>query len=155
MKGHSDILAKLNELLTHELSSADLYLAFSRALQRKGYTKLYERLAHEAEDEMRHAQMLTERILLLEGTPDVITRLEEKPATDPKGILEMALRYELDVAKMLNETIALCDQHRDAGTRTILEVLLKDTEEDHIDYLEAQLHLIGEVGLENYLAKQL
>ena len=155
MKGHSDILAKLDELLTHELSSADLYLAYSRTLQRKGYTKLYERLAHEADDEMRHAHLLTERILLLEGTPDVLSRFEATPATDPKGILEQALRYELEVARMLNEAIALCDQHDDAGTRTILEQLLKDTEEDHIDYLEAQLHLVAEVGLENYLAQQL
>jgi bacterioferritin len=155
MKGHSEILAELNGLLTAELTAADLYLVFSRTLQRKGYTKLHERLAHEADDEMRHAQMLTERILLLEGTPDVLSRLKAEPPTDPKGILRVSLEYELDVAERLNRTIALCEEHRDSGTRKLLEELLRDTEEDHIDWLESQLHLIEQIGLENYLAQQL
>ncbi len=155
MKGDPDVIAKLDELLTHELTSADLYLYFAGQLGRQGYGKLHARLAHEAEDELLHAKRLVARILLLEGEPDVLSRVKRPAPTDPKGILEASLAYELEVAKLLNDAIRVCDDKRDAGSRKILEDLLRDTEDDHIDWLEAQLHQIGEIGLELYLGEQL
>lgn len=155
MKGAPDVIAKLDELLTHELTSADLYLYFAGQLGRQGYAKLHARLAHEAEDELLHAKRLVDRILLLEGEPDVLSRAKRPAPSDPKGILEASLAYELEVATLLNEAIRVCDDEGDAGSRKILEDLLRDTEDDHIDWLEAQLHQIGEVGLELYLGEQL
>lgn len=155
MKGDPDVIAKLDELLTHELTSADLYLYFSRHLRDQGYAKLHARFAHEAEDEQGHANRLVERILLLDGEPDVLARAKRPTPKDPKGILEASLAYELEVAKLLNDGIRLCADRGDAGSRLILEDLLRDTEDDHIDWLEAQLHMIGEIGLELYLGEQL
>ncbi|MCA9607475.1 MAG: bacterioferritin [Myxococcales bacterium] len=154
MKGDPDVIAKLDEILTHELTSADLYLYFSRHLQDQGYTKLHARLAHEAQDEQLHAQRIVERILLLDGEPDVLARAKKPTPRDPKGILEASLDYELEVAELLNDGIRLCTERGDAGSRLILEDLLRDTEDDHIDWLEAQLHVIGEIGLELYLGEQ-
>jgi len=155
MNGDSDVIAKLDEILTHELTSADRYLLFSRRLRDQGYAKLHARLAHEAEDEQRHAQRLVERILLLDGDPDVLSRARKGAPKDPHGILADSLAYEIEIAKLLNEGIRLCDERGDAGSRQILEELLRDTEDDHIDWLEAQLHLIGEIGIELYLSGQL
>jgi bacterioferritin len=155
MKGHPDVLSALNELLTHDLTAADLYLAFARTLHRQGYGKLVTRLTHEAEEERLHAERLIQRILLLEGTPDVLSRLTVQPPTDAVDMLRVSLEYEVEVAKRLNRTIALCDQHGDAGTRTLLQELLRDTEEDHIDWLETQLELVAALGEALYLAQQL
>jgi len=155
MKGDPDVIAKLNEVLTHELTSADLYLFFSRHLRDQGYRKIADRLAHEAKDEMTHAERVTERIIFLEGEPDVLTRASKPTPSDPKGILEMSLEYEVEVAKLLNDAIELCDAKKDANSRRLLEDLLRDTEDDHVDWLEAQLHQIGEIGLERYLLAQL
>ncbi len=155
MHGQPDIIAKLNELLTAELTAADLYLLFSRRFQRQGYTRLHERLAHEATDELRHAEKLTERILLLEGTPDVLSRLSVEPPSEPKEVLQLSLQFEHDVVSNLNEVIALCEEHGDAGTRAILEELLQETENDHVFWLESQLALIAQVGLNAYLGEQL
>lgn len=154
MKGDPDVLARLDDLLTDELTSADLYLYFSRHLRDQGYVRLYERLAHEADDEMLHAKQLVERIILLGGDPNVLRRRDKPTPKDPKAILEESLEYELEVAKKLNEAIRVCDEKGDAGSRMILDQLLSDTEDDHVDWLEAQLHLIEQIGLEAYLAEQ-
>lgn len=155
MKGHPDVLDRLGELLTADLTAADLYLVFSRRMRRQGYPALDTRLAHEAAHERHHAQLLLERILLLEGTPDVLSRLTVDPVpSDPRGVLQTSLDYELDVARRLNEAVEVCVRHRDAGSRRLLEQLLRDTEDDHVDWLETQLHLIEEIGLEEYLAQQ-
>ena len=155
MKGDPDIIAKLGEILTDELTSANMYLYFSRRLADQGYGRLYARLAHEAEDEMRHAQMVVERIVLLGGEPNVLRRKDKATPQDAKGMLQASLDYEYEVSKTLNDAIALCDERKDAGSRQILDQLLRDTEEDHIDWLESQLFLIEQVGLERYLAQQM
>lgn len=154
MKGDPDVIRMLDGLLAHELTSADLYLYFSRQLKRQGWLKLHARLAHEADDELLHAKRLVERILLLDGEPNVLARANKATPKEPRAILEASLAYELEVAAMLNAGIRLCADRGDAVSRKILEDLLRDTEDDHIDWLEAQLHAIGEIGLELYLAEQ-
>jgi len=98
-------------------------------LENWGYQKLYERISHESDDERGHVAKLVQRILLLEGEPDVAARSELKIGTNPKQILENDLALEL--AKDLNEAIALCRDQGDNGTREMLEELLNDTERDH------------------------
>lgn len=155
MKGDSDIIDCLNALLTHELTAVDQYFVQARMLEDWGFTKLYERIAHETDDERGHADRLVKRILFLEGQPDVASRSALKIGSSPKEILANDLEYELVVAGALNEAIALCRDKGDNGTRQMLEELLRDTEEDHILWLEQQLELIDKVGLKKYLSEQL
>lgn len=155
MQGDSDVIDSLNALLTKELSAVDVYLVQGAMLDDWGYTKLHERIAHEADDERMHVLKLVQRILFLEGTPNVSARANLPIGSNPKEMFEHDLAYELEVAKMLNDAMALCRDRGDNGTRALLEGLLKDTEEDHILWFESQLFLIGQIGLENYLAEKL
>lgn len=155
MKGDQKVIDTLNKLLTGEMSAADQYFIHSRMYQDWGLEKLYERLKHESEEELVHAAMLVERILFLQGTPDVASR---EALCIGKDILEMMkndLSYELDVGAALKDAIAICETQKDYQTREILEVLLKDTEEDHTYWLEQQLGLIDKVGLQNYIQSQM
>jgi bacterioferritin len=155
MKGKPNVVAKLNELLAGELSSMDTYLLQGRTLGDWGYKKLSERLVHESEDERKHADALIQRILFLDGDPNVMGRIPMVAGKTPKEMLENDLRYELDVAKALNEAMRLCVNEGDNASRALLEGLLTETESDHIFWLEQQLGLIAAVGLEQYLAEQL
>ncbi len=155
MQGAEEVIAGLNELLTEELTSADLYRYWAAALDDQGFGMLRDRLAHEAEDEQGHAKLITDRILFLEGTPDVLSRNRLEAPRGPEAILKASLAYEYEVGAMLNRLIALCREHGDNGSRTMLEGLLVDTESDHMVWLEAQLELIEQVGRQNYLAQQL
>ena len=155
MKGKPTVIAMLNERLAGELGSTDLYLLQGRMLQDWGYNKLHERLVHESSDERNHADLLIQRILFLDGVPDMSTRVKVVVGSNPQEMLENDLQYELDVARGLNEGIALCDKEGDNGTRALLTELLKETENDHIFWLESQLKLIGVLGLDKYLAQQL
>lgn len=155
MKGDSKVIAFLNGLLTKELSSVDQYVVQAAMFEDWGFRKLHARLAHEADDEREHARRLVHRILFLEGTPDVASREALDIGTDPRSMLDNDLKYEIDVAHTLRDGIEICRSVGDATTRGILEELLKDTESDHILWLETQLHLIQTVGLERYLAEQL
>lgn len=155
MKGKPVIISMLNERLAAELSAMDLYLLQGRMLENWGYHKLQERFVHESEDERGHADRLIQRVLFLDGEPDMTSRLSLRPGKNPKEVLENALAYELEVAEALNAGIKLAETEGDNGTRHLLEELLKDTEEDHIFWLEAQLRLIAALGLDKYLAQQL
>jgi len=155
MQGNPEVIAGLNSLLAHETTSADLYRVFAAMLDDQGLVRLRDRFAHEATDEQGHVKALTDRILFLEGTPDVMSR---KAVPVPRGaaeILQGSLDYEVENAAMLNGLIALCREAGDNGTRAILEPLLADTEGDHIFWLQSQLTLIEQVGLANYLAVQI
>jgi bacterioferritin len=155
MKGNSEIIECLNTLLTNELTAIDQYLVQSRMLEDWGYVKLQARIGHEADDERGHVEKLIKRILFLEGEPDVASRVKLKIGKNPKDMLANDLELELQVAEALNAAIALCRDKRDNGTRELLEELLRDTELDHIFWLEQQLNAIEELGLENYLQEQL
>ncbi|MER2494195.1 bacterioferritin [Catenovulum sediminis] len=155
MKGNQVIIDALNKLLANELAAMDQYFLHSRMYQDWGLNKLYERIDHEFDDEKSHASALIERILFLEGTPDMSTRDGIKIGTDVPSMLESDLRVEYTVAKLLKDTIALCEKEQDYVTREMLETLLDDTEEDHAYWLEQQLRLIKMLGLPNYLQSQM
>lgn len=155
MKGSAAVLTKLNELLAGELSAMDTYLLQGRMLGEWGYQKLSERLVHESEDERKHADVLIQRILFLEGEPNITARTRTSPGKTPKEMFENDLSYELDVARALNEAMKVCTNEGDNGSRALLERLLSDTEQDHIFWLEQQLGLIERLGLEQYLAEQM
>ncbi len=155
MKGNQSIIDTLNKLLTNELSAADQYFIHSRMYQDWGLEKLFERIKHESEEELEHAAALVERILFLEGMPDVASREALNVGKDVPSMLKNDLAVEYDVGSQLKDAIALCEQEKDYQTREILEVLLKDTEEDHTYWLEQQIGLIDRLGLENYLQSQM
>ncbi len=155
MKGDPKVIEHLNELLTGELSAADQYFIHSRMQQDWGLEKIYERISHEMQEELEHAEKLIERILFLEGIPNVASRDPIKVGQNVPEMFENDLAVELSVVLALKKAIAYCESAKDYQTREILEVLLKDTEEDHAYWLEQQLGLIDKVGLQNYLQSQM
>lgn len=155
MRGNKKVIKVLNTLLTGELSAADQYFVHSRMYQDWGLDKLYERIAHESTEELQHADELIQRILFLEGAPDVASRDALEIGSDVPSMLANDLKLELHVVSALKKAIKITEQEQDYQTREILEVLLKDTEEDHTYWLEKQLGLIKKIGLENYLQKQI
>jgi len=155
MKGNNKIIDLLNSLLTGELTSIDQYFAHSRMFEDWGFTKLFERIDHEMDDEKLHADKLVKRILFLEGTPDLASRSPLNVGKDVPEMLKNDLALEHQVIVDLKAAIAICEQEQDFQTREILEVLLTDTEEDHTYWLEQQLGLIDKIGLPNYLQSQM
>jgi bacterioferritin len=155
MKGNQKVIDTLNKLLTNELSAADQYFIHARMYEDWGLNKLFERIKHESEEELEHATALVQRILFLEGVPDVASREALNIGKDVPSMLTSDLAIEYDVGKQLKEAIALCEAEKDFQTREILEVLLRDTEEDHTYWLEMQLGLIDKVGIQNYLQSQM
>ena len=144
----------MNGLLAAELTAMDQYFVHSRMYADWGLVMLHERLAHEFDDEKGHAEALIERILFLEGIPDLSTREPLKVGKDVPSMLENDLALEYSVAGSLKEAISLCEKERDFQTRQVLDKLLEDTEMDHAYWLEQQLGLIERMGLENYLLTQ-
>ena len=155
MRGNNKVIKVLNKLLTGELSAADQYFVHSRMYQDWGLEKLYKRIAHETQEELHHADKLIQRILFLEGKPDVASRASLRIGEDVPGMLENDLKLELEVVAALKDAIKISEEEQDYQTREILEMLLKDTEEDHTYWLEKQLGLINKVGLENYLQSKI
>lgn len=155
MKGNQQIIDGLNRLLTNELSAMDQYFVHARMYEDWGMDELYERINHESEDEREHASMLINRILFLEGTPDVQTREKLLIGKDVEEMMQNDLKYEYMVADELRNVIALCEQKQDYQTREILLKLLDDTESDHMYWLEKQLRLIKTVGLQNYIQSKM
>ncbi|KXF80983.1 bacterioferritin [Enterovibrio coralii] len=155
MKGNQEVIDALNHLLAHELSAMDQYFVHARMYDDWGLQELYERINHESDDEREHASRLINRILFLEGTPDVAAR---EPLTIGKNVEEMInndLQYEYKVAAALREVIGLCEEKQDYQTREILVELLDDTESDHMYWLEKQQWLIKNVGLQNYIQSKM
>ncbi|KJZ15408.1 MAG: bacterioferritin [Marinomonas sp.] len=155
MKGNQQVIDALNKLLANELTAMDQYFIHSRMYDDWGLSKLYERIDHEFDDEKGHAAKLIERILFLEGTPNLVTREAIRVGKDVPEMLENDLKVEYEVAAMLKETIKICEDVQDYNTREMLEVLLDDTEIDHAYWLEKQLGLIKMLGLPNYLQSQM
>ncbi len=155
MKGNQRVIDALNGLLAMELAAMDQYFIHSRMYDDWGLHKLFERIDHEFDDEKGHAAALIERMLFLEGTPDMTKRDGFKVGTDVPSMLESDLRVEYEVAKRLKAAIKLCEEEQDYVSREILEKLLEDTEDDHAYWLEKQLGLIKKIGLQNYLQSQM
>jgi bacterioferritin len=154
MKGHSDVIKALNEVLCGELTAINQYFLHARMCKNWGYTKLGDLIYKESIDEMRHASEVTDRILFLEGVPNLQKLGKLNIGTDVKEQFLSDLNLEQSAISFLQTAIELCTKHSDAGTRQLLEKILVD-EEGHADYLESQLHAIEEIGIKNYLAQQL
>ena len=155
MKGNTQVITTLNKLLAFELAAMDQYFVHSEMYADWGLSKLHERIAHEFDDEKGHAKALIERILFLEGRPDMVTRDGLCIGTDVPSMLQSDLNVEYAVASGLKDAIKLCEDEKDYVTREMLEILLDDTERDHAYWLEQQLGLIQKVGLPNYLQSQM
>ena len=155
MKGNDQVIAHLNTLLAGELSAIDQYLIHSRMYENWGFSKLYERIAHEVQDETNHADALIKRILFLEGTPDLSKRDPLHIGSTVEEMLKNDLALELQVVTALRKVMAFCESVQDYQTREILQAMLKDTEDDHTHWLEQQLGIIERIGLQNYLQSQI
>jgi bacterioferritin len=155
MKGDNKVIEQLNKLLAGELSAMDQYFIHSRMYEDWGFDKLYERINHEMQDEIRHADALIKRILFLEGVPDLSKRESLAIGSNVPEMLKNDLELELNVVASLKKVIAYCESVNDYNTREILESMLQDTEDDHTYWLEKQLGLIDRIGLENYLQSQM
>jgi len=155
MQGKKVIIDQLNALLAYELAAMDQYFIHSQMYQDWGLHKLYERISHEFDDEKGHATKLIERMLFLEGTPNMVDRDGLMIGTDVPSMLESDLRVEYAVAQALKDTISLCETEQDYVTRDMLMILLDDTEMDHAYWLEQQLGLVKRLGLSNYLQSQM
>jgi bacterioferritin len=137
-----------------ELTAVNQYFLQAKMCQNWGYKGLGGHHFHESIDEMKHAEKLIERILFLEGSPNISKYNPIRVGTGVKEQLENDLLLETDAVKIYNEAIEACLKAKDAGTREIFEELLEGSEEA-VDWLETQLHLIKDIGPENYLAEQL
>lgn len=155
LKGNPKVLAELQKLLSCELAARDQYFIHSRMYEDWGLDKLYHRIGHEMEEETEHADALIKRMLFLEATPDLGSIDPLHVGADVPEMLKSDLKVEYHVDAMLKQAIAVCEQEQDYQTREILEVLLRDTEEDHAYWLEQQLWLIDQIGLPNYLQSQM
>ncbi len=154
MKGDPKVLAVLSEALKAELTAINQYFLHAEMCEHWGYHRLASETKKESIGEMKHAEILMERILLLEGTPNMSDYFKINIGTNVKQQLESDLRLELNAVKQLNAGIQTCVAAKDNGSRELLEKILVD-EEEHIDHLEGELHAIGEIGIEGYLAEQL
>ena len=155
MKGSKKILGRLNELLSGELTAADQYFTHSRMYEDWGLGVLSERIKHESEEELEHADTLIKRILFLDGTPDLSVRAGLKIGSTVAEMMANDLELEISVARELKEVIQLAEAEKDFVTREILEDMLKTTEEDHMYWLETQLELIEKIGIQNYMQSKL
>lgn len=151
MKGNKKVIDTLNSLLAGELTAMDQYFIHSRMYEDWGLQKLYDRIAHEMEDETGHADLMIKRILFLEGFPDLATREPLNVGKTVEEMLKNDLDIEYSVVKNLKAAIALCEEEKDFETRAMLVQQLEDTEEDHTHWLEQQLGLIDKMGIQNYL----
>jgi bacterioferritin len=155
MKGSKIVIEELNTLLAGELAAMDQYFIHSCMYDDWGLSKLHERISHEFDDEKGHAELLIQRILFLEGSPDMVTRDPIDIGSDVPSMLKSDLNIEYGVVKALKKAIDICETEEDYQSREILEKLLDDTEEDHAYWLEKQLGLIDRIGLPNYLQSQM
>ena len=153
MKGNAKVLSELNKALREELTAINQYFLHAEMCENWGYNKLSEYIKKQSIGEMKHAEVLIERILFLDGSPSMMP-LELKVGGTVKAMIESDLSLEIGAVKQYNDAIAIATREGDNGSRDLLVELLKD-EEDHVDFLEAQMHQIKELGYERYLAQQM
>jgi bacterioferritin len=154
VRGDAQILEALNEILTAELTGINQYFVHSKMCANWGYKRLAKKKWDESIDEMKHADAVIERILFLEGTPNMQRLHHVRIGEDAIEQHRLDLAMELEAVERYNRTIALCIERNDGGTREMLEHILK-SEESGVDWLEAQLHIVDEIGKERYLAEQI
>ena len=154
MKGNKTIITWLNKILKNELTAINQYFLHARICSDWGLDKIAAKERHESIDEMKHADKLIERILFLEGLPNLQDLGKLLIGQDIKEIIECDLKMEMAAIPDLRAAIADCEKEQDYVTREILEDIL-ESEEEHVDWLETQLDLIEKTGLENYYQSQL
>jgi bacterioferritin len=154
MRGNDQIIKLLNEVLKAELTAINQYFLHAEMCENWGYKRLAAHTKKESIEEMRHAEVLMERILFLEGTPNMSELFQIRIGQNVKAQLENDLALELEAIPRLNEAVQIATEAGDQGSRELFEKILLD-EEEHVDYLEAQLQVIEDVGLPNYLAQQI
>ncbi len=154
MKGDAKIIAILNEVLKAELTAINQYFLHAEMCENWGYEKMAKHTRKESIEEMHHAEILMERILLLDGTPNMSDYFKINIGQNLKEQLKNDLDLEYTAVKRLNDGIKACVAAGDNGSRELLEKILLD-EEHHIDWLEGQLYMIKEMTYENYLSQQM
>jgi len=154
MKGKTEVLAVLSKALKEELGAILQYFLHAEMCENWGYERLSDLIKKQSIGEMKHAEVLTERILFLEGIPNVGDVPKLNIGKDVKQQLQNDLELEVCAVADYNQAIATCIKAGDNATADLLKVLLQD-EEEHVDFLETQLSLIKDLGLENYLIEQM
>ena len=154
MQGDRQVLELLNEVLTSELTAVNQYFIHAKLCENWGYDRLAEHIRHESIDEMKHAEILIDRILFLEGVPNMQRLFPIRVGETVHEQFELDLAVEHQAVTRLNAGIAACVTVGDNASRALLERILV-AEEDHADWLETQLEAMRQVGEQNYLAQQL
>ena len=153
MKGSIRVIAELNKTLQEELTAINQYFLHAEMCENWGYEKLSDYIKKQSIGEMKHAEALMERILFLDGTPSM-KPLELTVGKNVQEMIQSDLDLELEAVKDYNAAIQVAVAEKDNGSRDLFVTLLKD-EEDHVDWLEAQIHQIKELGYERYLSMQM
>lgn len=154
MKGDAKVIELLNEVLKAELTAINQYFLHAEMCENWGYERLAKLIRKESIEEMVHAEKLIERILYLDGTPNMSDYFKINIGANVEQQFKNDLDLEYKAVERLNRGIPICMAAADNGSRELVEKILSD-EEHHIDWLEAQLHAIGEIGIANYLTEQL
>jgi bacterioferritin len=154
MKGDKNIVTLLNDVLTAELTAVNQYFLHARLCLHWGYQKLYERVRKESIEEMKHADELIDRILYLEGLPNLQRYGKVNVGQTVPEQFKLDLEVEYEAVKRFNDGIEACRAAGDNGTREILERMLRE-EEAHVDWLETQQETIKQIGVVRYLSEQL
>jgi bacterioferritin len=154
MRGDPQVIEALNGVLTAELTAINQYFVHGKMCGSWGYEKLAQKKRSESVAEMKDADAIIDRILYLEGVPNMQRLNPVRVGEDPVEQHRLDLELEKEAVKHLNEAIRLCDEKHDAGTADLLEQILKG-EEASIEWLEAQLHIVEHIGKERYLAEQI
>ncbi|MDT4290654.1 bacterioferritin [Methylomonas sp. MO1] len=154
MQGDKKVIEFLNKALENELTAINQYFLHARMFKNWGFQKLNEKEYHESIDEMKHADQLIERILFLEGLPNLQSLGRLMIGENPKEMLECDLKLEHLALPLLRDAIAYCESINDYVTRELFEHILEN-EEEHVDWLETQMELIEKIGIQNYLQSQM
>ena len=154
MHGNEKVIEQLNAALSGELTAIVQYMTQSEMCQHWGYKQLGETTKARAIEEMKHAEGLIERIIFLNGMPAIEVGLKPQLGSNVQQQMEINLKDEQDAVRQYNQAVKVCAEARDEGSRKLFEGMIKD-EERHADYLDAQLHSIGEMGIANYLTQQM
>lgn len=154
MKGNPKVIAALNEALHEELTAINQYFLHAEMCENWHYDRLGELIKKQSIGEMKHAEELIERILFLDGTPNMTKHIELVVGKNVREQIESDLKLEIEAVGMYNRAAEMARQEGDNASRELFERLLKD-EEEHVDWLEAQVHQIKELGYERYLSQQI